>query len=177
MPKSRFAVLLLSLCAPAFSTSVWAAPAEIAETIKAEKSYGAGDAGLLFITAYNAQLWTDAPSWSMEAPFALKLTYSMGFSTAELVSRTRKEMKHVAPDLTDDALAACGEKLQAVFPPVKKGDAITALYRPGQPVAFFLNGKPTGSIADAGFAAPFFGIWLSPASSDPDLRAHLLHLK
>jgi hypothetical protein len=41
-----------------------AAPAEIASVIHAEKPYGSGDAGVLFLTAYTATLWTDAPSWS-----------------------------------------------------------------------------------------------------------------
>ena len=60
---------------------------------------------------------------------------------------------------------------------MKDGDTVTALYQPGQPVKIFHNGAPTGEIADKGFAEPFFGIWLSPESSAPSLRAHLLHLK
>jgi hypothetical protein len=171
MHKIFAAALLPALCAPAL-----AAPAEMASAIKADKPYGEGAVRVLFLTAYDAQYWTDAKGWSMDAPFALKLSYGMGFSAAELVARTKKEMRHVAPALDDAAIDAYGAELRRVFPDVKKGDAITALYRPGRPVMFFLNGKPTGSVADAGFAAPFFGIWLSPATSDPGLRAKLLHL-
>jgi hypothetical protein len=34
-----------------------------------------------------------------------------------------------------------------------------------------------GSIADPTFAKDFFGIWLSPNTSDPTLREKLLRLK
>ena len=37
-----------------------------------------------------------------------------------------------------------------------------------------MNGKPTGEIRDAEFARLFFGIWLSPKTSEPELRAALL---
>jgi len=41
-------------------------------------------------------------------------------------------------------------------------------------VRFFLNGRPTGVVAEAEFAARFAGIWLGPATSAPDLRQALL---
>ena len=46
--------------------------------------------------------------------------------------------------------------------------------QPGQPTAFWLNGKPIGDIAGADFAQRFFGIWLSPQTSAPALRDALL---
>jgi hypothetical protein len=153
-----------------------AAPAEIASVIHAEKPYGSGDAGVLFLTAYTATLWTDAPSWSMDAPFALTLQYGMGFDTDDLVSRTIKEMKHVDPGFDTAQEAKLTPELNKAFPPVKSGDRITALHVPGKPVAFYRNGSETGTI-DAAFVKDFFGIWLSPATSDSSLRASLLKLK
>lgn len=151
-----------------------AAPAEIASVIHAEKPYGSGDAGVLFLTAYTATLWTDAPDWSMDTPFALTLQYGMGFDTEDLVSRTLKEIKHVDPGF--DGTAKLTPELNTAFPPVKSGDRITALYVPGKPVSFYRNGSATGSI-DADFAKDFFGIWLSPKTSDTALRAELLKRK
>jgi hypothetical protein len=153
-----------------------AAPAEIASVIHSEKPYGAGDAGVLFLTAYTATLWTDAPTWSMEAPFALTLQYGMGFDTEDLVSRTLKEMQHVDPGFDAGQAAKVTPELNKAFPPVKSGDRITALYAPGQPVVFYRNGGETGRI-DAGFAADFFDIWLSPRTADTALRKGLLKLK
>lgn len=152
-------------------------PAEIASVIHADKPFGAGSYGALFITAYDAQLWTDAPHWGMEAPFALTLRYRMGFSTDEIVSRSRSEMKHVEPVLDDGALRTYSQEMAAVFPPVRAGDELTALYEPGKPVRFFHNGTATGEIEDAGFAEDFFGIWLSPRTSAGGLRKKLLRLK
>ena len=173
MPK-RLAVLILLVLG--FATPALAAskPAEIGGVIHATKPYGEGAVRFLFITAYDATLWTDAPHWSMNAPFALVLHYGMGFSTDDLVSRSIKEMRHVAPGTSEAKLQQYKAALTRVFPDVKSGDTITALYVPGRPVQFFLDGRQTGEVADPGFAAPFFAIWLSPQTSDPDLRAKLL---
>jgi len=44
------------------------APHEIEPTIKAENPYGKGAFRALFMTAYDAELWTDATHWSMQVP-------------------------------------------------------------------------------------------------------------
>jgi hypothetical protein len=162
-----------AFCILISSTWAWAAPAEVASVIKADAPHGTGKAGVLFLTAYTAELWTDAPSWSMKTPFALTLKYDMGFDTDDLVSRTLTEMKHVDPGFRGTETFKA--QLSKVFPPVKAGDRITALYRPGKPVNFYRNGVRTGSI-DPQFAKDFFGIWLSPQTSDASLRRDLLKL-
>ena len=80
--------------------------AEIASVIHAATPYGKGSYAFLLMTPYDAQLWTDAPHWSMEAPFALTLRYHMDFSTDDFVSRGLDEMKHVDPSLDAAALKA-----------------------------------------------------------------------
>jgi len=154
-----------------------AAPPEIADVIKSGKPYGEGHMNFLFIKAYNARLWTDAPSWSIDTPFAMEITYGMGFDTDDLVERTIKEMKTVDPQIGDAEVARLTPELNKVYPPVKSGDRLVALYVPGKPVMFSHNGEPTGSIAGDSFARDFFGIWLSPNTSAPSLRKDLLRLK
>lgn len=172
----RLAALAFAGCF--FLGPAWAAPPkEIASVIHADAPHGKGTYTALVITAYDAELWTDAAQWSMDAPFALRLRYHMGFSTDDFVSRARSEMHHVDPALTDVQLDDFAKAMIPVFPPVKDGDTITALYQPGKPVTVFHNGAATGSIDAKGFAAPFFGIWLSPNSSAPGLRAALLGAK
>ena len=61
-----------------------------------------------------------------------------------------------------------------VVPDVKKGDRILGVHRPGIGAAFWVNGKPHGEIRDAEFAKLFFGIWLSPKTSEPKMRDILL---
>lgn len=165
-------LFLLSWAAPAL-----AAPTEIATVIHANAPYGKGSYGMIVVTAYDAELWTDAAKWSMDTPFALTLRYHMAFSTEDFVGRGLDEMKRVDPALDETARKRFGDAMTRVFPPVKDGDTITALYQPGQPVKIFHNGRLAGEIADKDFAEPFFGIWLSPKTSAPSLRANLLHLK
>ena len=45
---------------------------------------------------------------------------------------------------------------------------------PGVGARFFVNGALRGEPKDADFARLFFGIWLSPRSSEPALREALL---
>jgi hypothetical protein len=151
-----------------------AAPAEISDVIHADTPFGQGPYRFLLVTAYTAQLWTDASHWSVDVPFALTLDYKMHFSTDEMVSRTREEMKHVDPGLSDDAISAYAERLKQAFPPVGPGDRITALNVPGAPTRFYRDGVLTATIDDPKMNADFFGIWLSPRSSAPALRAALV---
>lgn len=96
-PKTLlFLGLLMAGPAPAM-----AAPAEVASVIHAAAPYGTGKYAVLFITAYDTELWTDAAQWSMNAPFALTLRYHIGFSSSYLLNRTLREMKGVDPKLSD----------------------------------------------------------------------------
>jgi Chalcone isomerase-like len=167
------AVIVLSMAANVLAAP---RPAELDGVIAAEKPYGSGSLTWLFFTAYDASLWTDAKTWSMNERFALTLTYRMSFSTEELVDRTIDEMKEIAPSLRKDALDRYRAMLTRAFPAVKSGDRITALHTPGAPVRFFHNAKPTADSGDAAFAKPFFDIWLSPNTPEPRLRAALLRL-
>ena len=165
------AVALALLCG---ALPALAAPAEVSKTIRAKAPYGEATASALFIKAYTATLWTDAPSWSMAKPFALTIRYEMNFDSDEIVERTIKEMKHVNPAFQPSA--ALTTSLTRSFPAVKPGDRITAFHVPGKPVTFYKNGTRTGQIAGAAFARDFFGIWLAPNTSDAGMRKSLLRL-
>lgn len=162
------------MCGPAYGA---AKPAEIANVIKADRPYGHGALTWLMLKAYDADLWTDAAQWSMGAPFALTLTYNMSFSVDDIASRSIKEMKRNNSSISAASLAHFRQLMMGMFSPVKSGDEITGLYSPGAATRFFLNGKQTGQTNDQAFAKAFFGIWLSPTTSEPGLRAKLLHLK
>jgi hypothetical protein len=175
-PRALVFLGLLMAMPMVASGPVMAAPAEIASVIHAAAPYGSGKYAVLFITAYDTELWTDAPEWSMNAPFALTLRYHIGFSSSYLVNRTLREMQHVDPSL-NDATVERYRKAMAFFAPASSGDEMTMLYQPGQPTRFFKNGALTGEVSEPGFAQDFFGVWLSPATSEPDLRKSLLNLK
>lgn len=172
----KVVIVLLTMVSVALA---WAAirPSEISGVIDAPKPYGTASLTWLFFTAYDASLWTDAPAWSMGAPFALAVTYKMSFTREELVERTLEEMKRVAPRLSNADLTRFGAALEKAYPNVKSGDRITALHMPGRPVRFFHNGSMTSQVVDSDFAEPFFGVWLSPQTSEPSVRASLLNIR
>ncbi len=163
----------------ALLASAWAAarPIELSDIIAAPEPYGAATLTWLFLTAYEASIWTDAPAWSMDSTFALVIVYRMSFTREELVERTVEEMARLSPQLDAAARDRLSRALGKAFPDVKSGDRITALHIPGTPVAFFHNGTPTSQISAPDFADPFFGIWLSPQTSEPSVRAGLLRLR
>jgi hypothetical protein len=173
----RAGFFMLALCLFPLVAQAAVKPSELAPIIKADAPYGAGTLYWLFIPAYDATLWMDSKSWSMSAPFALSLQYRMGFSNDMLVSRTMDEVRHVAPEIPQAKLDNWRAMLAPLFPDVKAGQTITALYEPGKPTRFYLDGKLLGEAKDPAFARPFFSIWLSPETSEKSLRRKLLGLK
>ncbi|HTW35379.1 MAG TPA: chalcone isomerase family protein [Rhizomicrobium sp.] len=170
----------LSAAIPAFAASPKAAeapkPAEITNVIKADAPYGTGSLRMLFMSAYDAALWTDASRWSMQSPFAISMIYHFRCDASDIVDRAIDEMSHANPNLDTATLAHYRSLIAGVFPAVKSGDEMTALSTPDGTVKFFHDGQETGQVHDASFAQAFFGIWLSPDTSEPNLRAKLLHL-
>jgi hypothetical protein len=71
------------------------------------------------------------------------------------------------------ALAWEGQ-MRALFPDVSTGDRITGVNQPGIGAVFWRNGQLLGEVRDVAFAQQFFGIWLSPQTSEPQLRRALL---
>ena len=125
---------------------------------------------------YDAALWV-TPGFNAQAPersaFALELHYLRDFSARDIASRSIDEMRRSGP-LTPEQAAQWQKALESTLPDVRKGDRLTGVNQPGQPTAFWLNGKPIGDIAGADFAKRFFGIWLAPQTSAPALREALL---
>ncbi|MEO8016026.1 chalcone isomerase family protein [Polaromonas sp.] len=125
---------------------------------------------------YDARLWAPAPfnaaSFAGSA-LALELNYLRNFQAADIAERSLKEMRRSQP-VSDAQAALWKAELLRVIPDVRKGDRITGVHRPGQGAAFWVNGRASGEVPDADFARLFFGIWLSPDTSEPRMREALL---
>ena len=78
------------------------------------------------------------------------------------------------PDFPRARLKSWEQALGGAFPDVRKGDRLIVIHRPGEGTVFLANGLQTGTIADPAFGRFFFGIWLSPQTSEPRLRDALL---
>ena len=125
---------------------------------------------------YDARLWA-APGFKSDSlpthSFALELAYLRDFANTDVAKRSILEMRRSA-EISEAQSKVWTAEMLRVIPDVKKGDRIMGVNRPGVGALFLVNGKPSGEIRDTEFARLFFGIWLSPKTSEPKLRSALL---
>jgi hypothetical protein len=125
---------------------------------------------------YDAKLWTRpgfAPTQYARHPFALELQYLRALKGDAIAQRSLDEMKRQGP-INEQQSQAWLKTMQELFPDVKNGDRITGVNQPEQGAEFWVNDRLVGQVNDTQFAQMFFGIWLSPQTSVPDLRKSLL---
>lgn len=142
---------------------------------------GAGTLRYLGLRVYDARLWAP-PGWQPNdlgrAPLVLELTYQRRFRGADIAQRSVHEMRRAGPLPPADE-AAWLDAMRGIFPDVGPGDRIAGLWMPGTGARFVLHSadgrrRVLGEVGDARFAERFFGIWLAPTSSAPELRQALL---
>jgi hypothetical protein len=137
---------------------------------------GQGTLRFLGFEIYRAQLWVspgfDASDYAAQ-PLALELHYQRDFTAQAIAQRSLQEMRRVGR-FTDSQSARWQEALQAALPDVKSGDRLTGIYRPGAGAVFQMGPQVVGEVKDPEFARLFFGIWLSPRTSEPALRQALI---
>jgi Chalcone isomerase-like len=176
---SRRAVLAAAVAAgPAvtWATTPAPPPAEVSTALPGASLQGQGRLRYFGLHIYDAALWSLAPvppANPLGTTLALEMRYARTLSGSAIADRSLDEMKRVG-----DFSQADGQRwldaMKQAFPDVKAGDRITGVHRPGVGAAFFVNGRASGEVRDAQFAQLFFGVWLSPRTSQPALRAALL---
>ena len=175
---SRRALLTAVLAAPAaaWATATTPPPAEVSAALPGALLQGQGRLRYFGLHIYDAALWSLAPlppGDPLGTALALKLRYARKLAGSAIADRSLDEMKRVGDFSPTDGQRWL-EAMKQAFPDVMAGDRITGVHRPGIGAAFFVNGKPTAEVRDAQFARLFFGVWLSPRTSQPALRAALL---
>ena len=125
---------------------------------------------------YDISLWT-APGFQAQQAetqvLALELLYLRDFQATDIAERSLKEMRRSGAILAEQEGRWMAD-MQRVLPNVRQGDRLLGLQRPGEAAVFWHNGRPRGEVRDGEFARRFFGIWLAPQTSEPDLRQTLL---
>ena len=125
---------------------------------------------------YDVRLWAGkatVPAEWQTVPFALELIYARTLFGSMVADRSLTEMKRQG-DITSEVAQRWLALMKSLFPDVKDGDRITGVNVPGEGARFFVNGSLRGATKDVDFARVFFGIWLSPKTSEPALRKALL---
>ena len=125
---------------------------------------------------YDASLWArpgfDIGQFETQR-FGLELAYLRDFKGADIAERSIDEMNDLAT-IEPAQATRWTQAMSKLFPDVKRGDRITGVHVPGSGARFYLNGKLLGEVADDAFSRLFFGIWLSPRTSQPRMRETLI---
>ena len=162
--------------APSVSSNSVSTPSAGHPQLPGSRLQGQGLLRYLGLRVYQARLWA-LPNFrathALEQPLVLELEYLRSLKGAAIAERSLQEMRRVGP--IDEAQAQRWlAEMQRLFPDVQAGDRLSGLLQPGQGARFWLNQKPLGQIDEPQFARLFFGIWLAPTTSEPDLRTALL---
>lgn len=153
-----------------------AQPAEVAAQLTKAQLRGQANLRFFGLLVYEARLWTapafDADSYASQ-PFALELEYARKLEGSAIAERSIAEMKRVG-DFNDAQSRQWLALMMQAFPDVGAKDRLVGLHDGKGRVRFYFNGKLTADINDKDYARLFFGIWLSPKTSAPALRAALM---
>lgn len=141
--------------------------------------WGQGQMRFLGLRIYDARLWASPQFEAADFgahPLALELSYHRAFTGAAIAQRSIEEIKRQG-DLAPAQAQRWQRALAAVLPDVQPGERLTGLYQPGLGMRLWHGQQALGAIDDAELARRFFGIWLSPRTSEPGLRSALLARK
>jgi hypothetical protein len=180
LKRAIFSIALCAVLLPAIGlfspVNAASAPAEVVQAVNGARSLGQARLVVFGFNIYDAKLWAgenfSAANYAAE-PFALELRYLRNFSGSMIAERSLKEMLRLSP-VSDEKAAQWLESMKRTFPDVKKGDLLVGIHRPDGSASFVLNGKPIGEVKDTEFTRLFFGIWLSPKTSQPKMRSELI---
>jgi hypothetical protein len=162
MREKRRALLLAFVAWPATWLAATERPTEL-------RRWGSGQFRRFGFLVYEATLWAgDDPQ---QPPLALRLDYKRNIAGTAIAEASVKEMRRTVSD--EARLADWGGRMARIFPDVKPGDHIVGHYLP-EGAQFMQGERELGRIDDRDFARAFFGIWLDPRTSAPELRAALL---
>lgn len=142
------------------------------------KIVGKAAFSVVFWDVYDATLYAPEGVLRADAPFALSLEYKRKFSGKDIAERSVKEMR--GQGFTNaKKLTAWQKEMESIFPDVKAGTMLTAIFYPDAATAFYQNknNQPIGTVEDAEFTRQFSAIWLSEKTSEPEMRKKLLGLR
>ncbi|MBP6903314.1 MAG: chalcone isomerase family protein [Burkholderiaceae bacterium] len=173
--RALIPALMAGLSLPALAHAV--PPPELASELPGARWRGAATLRWMGLRIYDARLWSPetvaADAEAPEQPLALELQYARSLVGRLIAERSLDEMRRLAP-IPEARAQRWLESMAQLFPDVQAGDRLTGVLRPGQSARFWHNGRLRGELADAEFARLFFGIWLSPRTSEPALRRQLI---
>lgn len=169
-------VLVAASANPAAEPEASATPPWVRQSLPGAMLAGEGQMRFFGLRIYDARLWV-SPDFQASSygahPLALELTYHRAFTGAAIAQRSVEEMQRQAT-LPSAQAKRWQQRLAALLPDVQPGDRLTGLYQPQQGMRLWHGSQELGAMNDVELARMFFGIWLSPRTSEPGLRSALL---
>jgi hypothetical protein len=136
---------------------------------------GQGALQFFGVSVYQARLWA-APGFDADRytclPFVLAMDYQRRLSAQVIAERSLAEMRRIG-SFTEAQASQWLPKMRHAFGDVQAGDRISGQHDGQGELRFARNGQLSGEWIDPDFARLFFGIWLSPLTVVPTLRALL----
>lgn len=156
-------------------------PPEVQTALPGARLQGSARLRFFGLHIYDARLWVE-PDYPRAAPareafrdydFLLELDYARAVAGTKIAELSLDEMERGGP-LTQAQSKSWLAFMIQTFPDVVDGTRLSALHKSSEVVRFFVDGKPSREIRDTEFADRFFGIWLAPQTSRPEMRQQLL---
>jgi hypothetical protein len=169
LPAKTFLLSLALLCSGLASASNDHNRSLVVKNISQVESLGQGRMTYWGFTLYDAKLYA---SKETKGGIALDIQYLRKFEAKDLAKQTLDELKNLG--VSDTQRSEWAEPLARAFKTVQVGDSITAIRKPQGGTQFFYNGQFVSEISGESFSQAFFGIWLHPKTSAPQLRKVLL---
>jgi hypothetical protein len=169
LPAKTFLFGLALLCSGLVSASNDHNRSLVVKNMSQVESLGQGRLTYWGFTLYDAKLFA---SKEPKGGIALDIQYLRKFEANALIKQTLDELKNLG--ISDTERAEWADPLAKAFKTVKAGDSITAIRKPQGSTQFFYNGQFVSEISGESFSQAFFGIWLHPKTSAPQLRKVLL---
>lgn len=168
--RHRFFIFLSAFL---FYTHVAIASDTILAAVPSASVVGHGVLTYAFWDVYKATLYAPKGRFDPRKPFALSIEYYHALGGRDIADKSVKEMRKQG--FVDDAkLAAWHTQMKAIFPDVKKGTVLSAVYTSKKQTTFYNGNRIIGAIKGDEFGKAFFGIWLSEKTSEAALRRALL---
>lgn len=150
------------------------------------KAVGKAKFSVLFWDIYNSTLYTKSGHYLHEnlhenlhknihektqESLIFEIEYLKDITTDDLLEQTVKQWKHLK--ISELVYSKYIPQLKGIWPNITSGDKLTMLVQNKQSV-FYFNHVKVGHIEEAQFSKLFLDIWLSPNTSEAELRSQLL---
>jgi hypothetical protein len=161
--------LMLLFTTPAVASDI------VSEHIPDAKIVGKGRLSVILWDVYDATLYAPENGFDPQKPFILSIRYMREIEGSDIADRSVQEIQKQGFN-DETKLADWNRQMKDIFPNVKDGTMLYAVFKPGKKTLFYHDSNPVGTINDAAFTQRFADIWLGEKTSEPSLRKKLLGL-